>query len=98
YLALRGRCRYCKKSLSKQYAVIEIISALLFAGGFWLVWHHAISHQLFSNGASAVWWFMFSLVVVWASIVLMMALGVYDYRWGQLPNQWTIGLSGVLLI
>jgi len=29
---LRGRCRYCKKSISVRYSIVELICAMLFAG------------------------------------------------------------------
>lgn len=34
YLILRGRCRHCKKKISRQYIVIEAVTAILFAGLF----------------------------------------------------------------
>lgn len=34
YVLLRGRCRYCKEKVSPRYALVEILTALLFAGSY----------------------------------------------------------------
>ncbi|HKT79033.1 MAG TPA: prepilin peptidase [Vicinamibacterales bacterium] len=36
YLALRGRCRSCHSPITIRYPIIEIVTALLFAGAWWL--------------------------------------------------------------
>lgn len=35
YLALRGRCRTCHERISIRYPVIELLTALMFAGAWW---------------------------------------------------------------
>lgn len=35
YIQLRGRCRYCKKSFSWTYPVVELFTAILFALVYW---------------------------------------------------------------
>ena len=32
WVAIRGKCRYCKASVSKEYPIVELITALLFLG------------------------------------------------------------------
>lgn len=34
FLILKGRCRYCKKKISKQYAMVELVTGLIFVLGF----------------------------------------------------------------
>src|SRR5690606_4752251 len=43
-------------------------------------------------------WVIFSIVVIWLFIVVLLALFVYDLRWGELPNKWTLGGSAVLVV
>jgi len=37
YIHLRGKCRYCAKPISWQYPLVELITACLFAAGFYLI-------------------------------------------------------------
>ncbi|MGE0705086.1 MAG: A24 family peptidase [Vicinamibacterales bacterium] len=35
YVALRGRCRTCGAAIGVQYPIVELVTALLFAGAWW---------------------------------------------------------------
>jgi leader peptidase (prepilin peptidase) / N-methyltransferase len=35
YLALRGRCRSCRSAISGRYPIVEALTALMFAAGWW---------------------------------------------------------------
>jgi prepilin signal peptidase PulO-like enzyme (type II secretory pathway) len=35
FLALRGRCRFCQSSISRQYIIIEVLTGILFVLFFW---------------------------------------------------------------
>lgn len=88
WLYLRGRCRYCGKPISWQYPAVELSTGLLF-GLLW--WHFA--------PVSAAGWVQ---LIIWLLItVLLLAAAVYDARWQQLPDHFTvpaIGLAVVLLL
>lgn len=76
WLQLQGRCRYCKKPISPQYPIVELITGVVFAGSY-LLWP-SIVHL---NGQ----WLLLS---VWlACSVGLLALAVYDLRWMLLPNK-----------
>ncbi|MDQ3876845.1 MAG: prepilin peptidase [Actinomycetota bacterium] len=50
YLILRGRCRNCGQKISIRYPIIELVTALLFAGAAWrygLTLHAAVYAGLF---------------------------------------------------
>jgi leader peptidase (prepilin peptidase)/N-methyltransferase len=36
YLVLRGRCRACREPISLRYPFVELLTAAMFAGAFWL--------------------------------------------------------------
>lgn len=75
WLALKGRCRYCKRPISWQYPMVELIMSLLFVLSYWqwpLGW-----------SASGIVQFCVWLVVLTG----LMALAVYDYRWMELPSR-----------
>jgi prepilin signal peptidase PulO-like enzyme (type II secretory pathway) len=76
YLRLRGRCRYCKKTISAQYPVVELVGGLAFVASyiFWPSDLHA--------GGNIV------LLLTWlVTSVGLLALAVYDLKWMLLPNK-----------
>lgn len=86
WLALRGRCRYCKQPIGRQYPLVELAMAGLFILSY-LAWPHGFT-------AEGVF-----LLVVWlAAAVGLMALLVYDLRWMLLPNKIVFPLIGLGII
>lgn len=75
WLSLGGKCRYCKKSISVQYPVVEINTAALFVISY-LFWPVDIS------GTQTVIFGLWLLLLVG-----FMALLVYDLKWYLLPNR-----------
>jgi len=67
FLWLRGRCRYCKKTISWQYPVVELITALLFVILFW--WQYPVV-------ATPLGWLQ--LVFLFAITSFAIVLFVYD--------------------
>lgn len=76
WLILGGKCRYCKKSISYQYPLVELIAGLVFAGSY-LLWPQTVS----TDGQ----WLLLTTWLV-ASVGLL-ALAIYDLRWMLLPNR-----------
>ena len=83
WLSVGGKCRYCKKPIGWQYPVVELVTAVLFA------WS---TSTLYGTGsAEAV-----VVLVVWlVSLVMLVALAVYDIRWMLLPNRVVFPLTAV---
>lgn len=75
WLSLRGRCRYCKKPISWQYPVVELLTGLLFVLSY--IWWPLSFHG--AGLVQFVFWLFF--------VVMFMALAVYDLRWYILPNK-----------
>jgi prepilin signal peptidase PulO-like enzyme (type II secretory pathway) len=92
WVNLRGKCRYCSKPISMQYPLVELITALLFAGSY-IWWPNAfVTSQIVLFG-------------IWLILVAgFMALSVYDLRWYLLPNRimtplaWLAGLFAVISV
>lgn len=84
WLSLRGKCRYCHKTISWQYPLVEVTTAALFATSyaFWAM-----------NLSSFVSYALFSIWL--AALVTFMALIVYDIRWMLLPNKIVFPLIGL---
>lgn len=76
WLALRGKCRYCKKPISYQYPLVELISATVFVSSyiFWPITVHIGGQWL--------------LLGTWLTCAVgLLALAIYDLRWMILPNK-----------
>lgn len=76
WLSLRGKCRYCKKPISWQYPLVELLTAGLFVGLYILWPDKPLDTQ---SGVNLAVWLV--------SVVGLIALVVYDVRWMLLPNK-----------
>lgn len=74
WLYLRGKCRYCRKCISVQYPIVELLTAGLFAVSY-IYWPVAVS----GRG-------LFDIVVWLFALVGLVALTAYDLKWMLLPN------------
>lgn len=75
WLALRGRCRYCKRPVSIQNPLVEFGLALVLAG----------SYHYWPSDLSGGEWLIFTSWAV--ALVGLIALLVYDWRFMLLPNR-----------
>jgi prepilin signal peptidase PulO-like enzyme (type II secretory pathway) len=86
WLSLMGRCRYCRKPVSRQYPVVELATAVLFALSY--LWWPLAFHDF--GLVSFVLWLVF--------LVGFMILAVYDIRWFLLPDKVVWPLVGLALV
>lgn len=86
WLGRRGKCRYCKKPISWQYPVVELLTALIFALSF-VVWP-------FGFELAGMVQFGFWLI----TLIFFMILAVYDLKWMLLPNKIVYPLIGFSLV
>lgn len=81
WLWLKGKCRYCCKSIGWQYPLVELITAGLFVLSY-LVWPHGL--DLLGSLQLGVWLLC---------VTIFMALVVYDLRWMILPDRIVLPLT-----
>ncbi len=86
WLSTRGKCRYCRKSVSPQYPLVELLSAVLLVMSY-IFWPYALQGWSGAEIASFALW----------TIVLtgLLALCVYDIRWYLLPDRIVLPLTVV---
>lgn len=75
WILLRGKCRYCKKPISAQYPLVELLTASVFVISF-SYWPH--NFEVLGVIAFVGWL---------AALVVLIALMVYDLKWMLLPNR-----------
>lgn len=76
WLALKGKCRYCKKPISAQYPLVELAVGAYFVVSY-LFWPTPLTE----------WqqWAQFGLWLIYG--VMLAVLFVYDLRWFLLPDR-----------
>lgn len=86
WLQLGGKCRYCRRPISMQYPLAELLTAALFVYSYWY-WPNVFN----THGITLfVLWLMF--------MVGFMALSVYDLRCMLLPNRIVFPLIGLAVM
>lgn len=84
WLGLSGKCRYCRKRISPQYPVVEVLTSILFVVSY--IWWPMILNTPLSATQFVVW-----LI----GLVALIALLVFDKRWSLLPDRLTYPLMGI---
>lgn len=85
YIVLKGKCRYCGKRISMQYPLVEISTSLLFAALYYV--YLPQSHLV---------WLQLAIVLIIS--VLLVAAFVYDAKYMQLPEKYTLPAIGLSVL
>ncbi len=73
WIWLRGKCRYCKKPISVQYPLVELLTGVLFAGIYSMI-----------RPSTPLSWFE---LVFWLYLaVSFVILAIYDLKWMLIPD------------
>jgi prepilin signal peptidase PulO-like enzyme (type II secretory pathway) len=87
WLCLKRKCRYCKKPISWQYPVVELITAGLFV----------VSYLFWPTELVASWQYV--SLISWLIILIgLIALVVYDIKWMILPDKIVYPLLGMTIL
>jgi leader peptidase (prepilin peptidase)/N-methyltransferase len=86
WLYLQGRCRYCGKSISYQYLIVELATGVLFVANY------AKFFGISSPSLNPIDWLAFIVQLVF--IVLLMIIFVYDLKFMEIPDE--VVLPGII--
>lgn len=81
YLQLAGKCRYCRKPISRQYPLVELAVGILFAAAA------AIMEPSIVFFASFSLFNLFSLFYYWFIISVLTVIFVYDFLYYIIPDE-----------
>ena len=81
FLMLRGQCRFCKKRLSWQYPLVELVTGFLFAST-------VLIGQWYSG-----WLYLAVMAVLISSICFAVLITVYDLRFSLIPEVFLWGMN-----
>ncbi len=74
WLLQEGRCRYCRKSLSPQYPIVELATALLFSVGIYLIYPQGV--ELTLPGLLTVVYFLYIFSVLLSIFIIDLKYGL----------------------
>ncbi len=88
WIFLRGKCRYCKESISIQYPTVELLTTLIF-GLSYLFWK-------FNSNYLNIFLFICWLLILTG----LLSLTIYDVKWKILPSKiiYTTGIFVIIYI
>lgn len=87
WLSLGGKCRYCKKPISPQYPLVELLTGGLFV----------LSYIAWPLGFDAKW--VIVGFVGWLVVLVgLVALTIYDAKYMLLPNRILYPLIGITVV
>lgn len=87
WLALGGKCRYCKKEISYISPLVELSMGALFVTSYFF-W--PLGFEQWQAVASFVIWLLY--------LVILTALFIYDLKWMLLPDKLVFPLIGIAIV
>ena len=83
FVFLRGRCRYCRKKISWQYPIVEILSGLI-----WVLVAYKSNFQFSIFNFQSISNFQFLNFVYYIFIFSsLLVVAVYDFKWKIIPDK-----------
>jgi len=94
YLFLWGQCRHCKRHISLQYPIVELLTAIVFVTVPMRI--GAMAYMLFPNGIALLSLVHLAVSALWIAIfTLFIVLAVIDLRHMIIPDFVTITLAAI---
>jgi prepilin signal peptidase PulO-like enzyme (type II secretory pathway) len=98
FIMLKGKCRYCHKSISWQYPAVEVITGLLFVIA-WVSELRIMNYELWFYPDFVIHNSLFIIHIFrdWFLISVMMIIFIYDLRWYLILDIVTLPAAAILL-
>jgi len=95
FVALRGKCRFCKSKISRQYSIVEASMGILSVLLFWKLGGLAVfSDKVFGlTGADGEW--IFSAAIFLALFSILLLIGVYDLKHKIIPDTFSYSFAAL---
>lgn len=97
FMFLLGKCRHCRKPISWQYPIVELVVGLLFLSAFILESKTFATFDIFSLALSKSG-LMLKLARDWFAISVMTVVFLMDFRWMIILDVVTLPSAVVIFI
>lgn len=97
FLALRGKCRFCKSKISWQYTIVETLMGLLSALIFWRLGGMSAFLNRVTSARVDLEWFLF-VAFLFIVFGLLLAVSVYDFKHKIIPDNWVYTFAAVAFL
>jgi prepilin signal peptidase PulO-like enzyme (type II secretory pathway) len=93
FIWLSGRCRYCKKKISWQYPIVELLSGLIWVGIFYKVFGN-LGFTVPAEALAKAGDFIYYILIFSGLLVI----AVYDFKWKIIPDKIIYPAAAIALI
>jgi leader peptidase (prepilin peptidase)/N-methyltransferase len=97
FLFLRGKCRFCKSKISRQYIAVEAMTGVLFALIFWSLGGTVSVMESF-NHPMGLLVYLSHFVFFAAAFSLLVVIAAYDSKHKIIPDIFSYGFSALAFI
>jgi len=91
YFSLKGKCRYCKKPISKQYPIVELVTGIIFLLVAYFMQANFVTLGIFNL---EFLWLMF----YWFVAAYFIMIFIFDVKWFIIPDGLTFSAIAITLI
>lgn len=85
FLFLFGKCRYCRRKISLQYPLVELFTGFLF-----ILFYLKAAYFLEAGLIPLNIYFWITIFLNWFLIAVLVAIFIYDARYGLIPDKFTV--------
>jgi len=86
YIALRGKCRFCKSKIASQYSIVEAAMGFLSVLLFWKLGGLAVFTEKVYSVGGVDWMWIFSALTLFVIFGLLLLIVVYDLKHKIIPD------------
>ena len=98
YVALRGKCCFCKSKIASQYSMVEAAMGFLSVLLFWKLGGLAVFTDKVYSVGGVDWMWLFSALTLLVIFALLLLIAVYDLKHKIIPDTFSYSFAAVAFL
>ncbi len=98
YIALRGKCRFCKSKIASQYSIVEAFMGAIFVLFFWKLGGFSLFMDKMFAGGGVNWDFLFAVALLLVILSILLLIVVYDLKHKIIPDTFSYSFALLSLL